>query len=306
MTTTTPKLIIQFSGWILMRIPTDPDPTDEPRGISGYTFAFGNEIDLNREISFQTPSNFQPRSHTFQIGVTVQSAARVDNQTKTPLPALSGALVDLLKDKDSQIGARLENRNWTLTPAGFEPIIPFNLLIKGKGTDLSLFRSAPLVASDPSKPVWQISEDILQAFGAAGVSHEPVTIGNATGIWDSLQVAVDRLSELEKDLAELQKKKKLTPDEDVEKVIIQARIKELKYAVDHPNDRRIAARYYVERFYFPMNGAAIVTGDQQKTLGGKILYDTKNPWTIGFWIGAWDPDALSAYILGALEIPYAS
>ena len=32
---TAPKLIIQFGGWILMRLATDPDPTDEPRGVSG-------------------------------------------------------------------------------------------------------------------------------------------------------------------------------------------------------------------------------------------------------------------------------
>jgi hypothetical protein len=29
------------------------------------------------------------------------------------------------------------------------------------------------------------------------------------------------------------------------------------------------------------------------------------PWTIAFWIGAWDPDVLCAYMQGALEIPYA-
>ena len=44
----------------------------------------------------------------------------------------------------------------------------------------------------------------------------------------------------------------------------------------------------------------------QKTLGGKLPSDKTIPWQIGFWIGAWDPDALSAYVLGALEIPYAS
>jgi len=298
MTTTTPKLIIQFGGWVLMRIPTDPDPTDEPRGVSGYTFAFGNEIDLNREISFQIPPNFKPRSHTFPIGVTIQSAVRAEDQTKTPLPALVGAPVDLLNKP------RLENRNWTLTQAGFEPIVPFDFLIKGNG--ITLLRSAPLTPDDPNKPVWQISEDILQAYGAVGVLYEPATIGNTTGIWDSLQVAIDRKKELERDRTQLQKNKNRTAVDEVELAIINARIAQLDVGITNPNDRRIAARYYVERFNFPMLGAATVTGDQQKTLGGKIVYDAKTPWNIGFWIGAWDPDALSAYVLGALEIPYAS
>ncbi len=308
-TSIAPKLIIQFGGWILMRIPTDPDPTDETRGVSGYTFAFGNEIDLNREISFQPLPNFN-RSHTFPIGVKVLSAFRTgdDPANPTPVDALRDAPVDLLRDPATGIGSRLENRNWTLTPAGFEPIVPFNFLIKGNG--ITLFRSAPLVDPnnpvDPKKPVWQLPESLLQAYGAVGVLYEPATIGNATGIWDSLKVASDRLELLKQDRDALDKKKKLTPEEDVQRVILNSRIKELEYGIANPQDRRIMARYFVERFNFPMFGAAKITGDQKKTLHGNILSDIKNPWSIGFWIGAWDPDALSAYVLGALEIPYAS
>jgi hypothetical protein len=312
MSKNTPKLIIQFSGWILMRIPTDPDPTDEPRGVSGYTFAFGNEPDLNREIYFWETDIYKARSHTFPIGVHVQSAVRMDGDTITPIPALEGARVDLLKDAKTKIGPRLENRNWTLTAAGFEPIVPFNFRIKGKG--ITLLRSAPLVdpqnpAEQQDKPVWKLSGSLLEDYGAVGVLYEPATIGNAIGIWDSAQIAIDRLKLLENDLHELEKKgktKKLTGDEVVAKVIIAARIKELKFAVENQKDRRIMARYYVERFNFPMFGVTAVTGDQQNTLGGNVLFDTKHPWSIGFWIGAWDPDALSAYVLGALEIPYAS
>lgn len=299
---TAPKLIIQFGGWILMRLATDPDPTDEPRGVSGYTFAFGDEPDLDRLISFQVPPHFKPRSHTFPIGVTVLSAVKQVDKTRTSLPALEGAPVDLLGKP------RLENRNWTLTPAGFEPIVPFDLLIKGKG--ITLQRSAPLTPDDPDKPVWQISESILQAYGAVGVLYEPATIGEATKIWDSLQVAVDRYNALQKDLDELQKKKERTPADEVAETIIRARMAQLKIGIDDPTDRRIGARYYVERFNFGMLGAGKITGDEEKTLLGKIAYNTqepkKTPWEIGFWIGAWDPDALSAYVLGALEIPYAS
>jgi len=309
MTKNTPKLIIQFSGWILMRIPTDPDPTDEPRGVSGYTFAFGNEPDLNREIYFWETDVYKARSHTFPIGVRVQSAVRMDGNTRTSIPALEGARVDLLRDTKQNIGPRLENRNWTLTAAGFEPIVPFNFFIEGEG--IKLLRSAPLVDSlhpteQQSKPVWELSDMLLLDYGAVGVLYEPATIGEATGIWDSEQVIKDRLNALEQDRSALKKKKKLSPAEEVELVIINARIKELQFGVENPKDRRVMARYYVERFNFPMFGPMTVTGDQKKNLNGKLLSGIKNPWSIGFWIGAWDPDALSAYVLGALEIPYAS
>jgi hypothetical protein len=298
-----PKLVIQFGGWILMRLATDPDPTDEPRGVSGYTFAFGDEPDLDRVISFQVPAHFKPRSHTFPIGVHVMSAVRKVDRTETPLPALKGAPVDLLGKP------RLENRNWTLTPAGFEPIVPFDLVIKGK--DITLQRSAPLIekSNERQKPVWEISESLLEVYSAVGVLYEPATVGNATGIWDSYQVAEDRVKALQKDLDVLKNKKDRTPAEDTEMTIIEARIKELEIGINSPveqPDRRIGARYYVERFNFNMLGDLFVTGDEQKTLGGKLPRDKAIPWQIGFWIGAWDPDALSAYILGALEIPYAS
>src|ERR1700761_3418410 len=125
-TAPSPILIIEFSGWILIRLATDPDPPDEPRGISGYSFAFGDEPDLDRVLRFKVPpnlTNFFPRSHTPDIGVTVTKAARMDGG-ETTLTALEGAAVDL-KDEP-----KFENRNWTLTPAGFEPIVPFHLEIQ--------------------------------------------------------------------------------------------------------------------------------------------------------------------------------
>jgi hypothetical protein len=291
-TAASPILIIEFGGWILIRLATDPDPPDEPRGVSGYSFAFGDEPDLDRVLRFKVPEElkpFFPRSRTFPIDVTVRSAVRIDGEKTTPLRALKGAAVNLLGEP------KLENRNWTLTQAGFEPIVPFNLDIQ-KRDKIRLFRSAPLMPDAPDKPIWEMSDDVLQAHGAVGLLYEPVTVGNATGIWDSLRVAEDRLEKLREDLETT----KCTPNQ---MVIIEARIKELKYAIENPTDRRITARYNVERFNFDMQGKAEVS-DRQRALGGVI--DTDRPWQVGFWIGGWDPDALSAYILGALKIPYAT
>jgi hypothetical protein len=213
----------------------------------------------------------------------------MDGEKTTPVRALRGATVNLLGEP------KLENRNWTLTQAGFEPIVPFNLEIQ-KGDKFRIFRKAPLMPKKRDEQIWKMPQDVLQAHGAVGLLYEPATVGTATGIWDSLRVAKDRLEKLTDDL----KSARRTPDEIV---VIEARMKELEIATKDPTDRRIAARYYVERFNFDMQGTAEIAGERG-ALGGII--DKVSAWQIGFWIGAWDPDALSAYILGALKIPYAT
>lgn len=286
-------LIIQFDGWCLIRLATDPDPPDEPRGVSGYTFAFAGEPDLDRVIHLQVPERFVPRAHSPDIGVFVRLASRIGPGGMTEVAALKGARVELLGRP------RLENRNWTLALPGFEPIVPFHPRIAGKAVELS--RAAPIDPKDPDKPVWQIDEAVLLQYAAQGMELEPGTVGRATGIWDSVQVATTRLEQLRQDLAAQER----TGDDPVAATALQGRISELEYAIANPTDRRIMARYCVERFGFPVAGEAEIRGDQKTLLGGPLQTGADHPWQIYFWLGAWDPDVLCAYIEGTLEIPYA-
>lgn len=280
-------LVISFAGWALLRLPTDPDPSDEPRGVSGYTFAFAGEPDFDRIIYLQPPSNFTPRSQSPSLGVSVTAAVRTDGRQ---VPALLGAAVDLL-------GAPiLQNRNWNLTLPGFEPIVPFELQISGGGVTIE--RDAPLNPQDPDQPVWQTPQALLVAQGARGMEYEPATIGEATGIWDSLKVVTARLAALEQELEEL----KRHGGKETAIVALEGRIAELQFAVANPSDRRVLARYFVERFGFPITGGASVTIDGPDPLGGTI--NTTVPWPVNFWLGAWDPDLLCLFMKGALELPY--
>lgn len=279
------RLVISFAGWGLLRLPTDPDPSDELRGVSGYTFAFAGEPDLDRVLHLRPPQDFTPRSHSPALGVTV----RTDGQD---LPALAGAAVNLL-------GApMLENRNWTLTLPGFEPIVPFELQVAGAGVKIQ--RNAPLNPADPDQPVWQASEQQLAAQGAAGMAYEPATVGEATGIWDSLAVVIERLAALRQELAELESH----GGNPTAIAALQGRIAELEFAVANPSDRRVVARNFVERFGFPMTGAASVQVDSPDPLRGTL--DAETAWSVSFWLGAWDPDLLCLYMSGALEVPYLS
>ena len=46
-------LKINFEGYWQCRQATDPDPSDDPRGVSGYTYAVGAENDLDLVIRLQ-------------------------------------------------------------------------------------------------------------------------------------------------------------------------------------------------------------------------------------------------------------
>ena len=277
------NLILAFEGWCSLRLPTDPDPSDEPRGISGYTFAFAGEPDLDRILNLQPRPGMTYRSHGPQLGVTVRTAKRSDGR---PVPALQDARVDLLGNPI------IENRNWTLTLPGFEPIVPFHLRIDGAGA--SLERTAPLNPADPTQPLWQVSEANLEAQGARGMEFEPATVGDAAGVWDPLGEVQARLAALQADLAG-------EPDE-TSRVALEGRIAELTFAVANPSDRRVLVRNFVERFGFGVTGVPVVEGSAD-ALGGTLA--TGVPWRIDFWLGAWDPDLLCLYMKGALNVPYA-
>jgi hypothetical protein len=267
------SLVLEFAGWCSLRLPTDPDPCDEPRGVSGYTFAFAGEPDLDRILNLQPRPGMPIRSHSPQLGVKV---------FRSSVPALAGATVDLLGDPI------IENRNWTLTLPGFEPIVPFHLRIAGD--DASLERFAPLNPADPSQPLWQVSQAQLEAQGAQGMEYEPATIGDATGMWDPLGVVTARLAALK---AEREK-----TSDPIARTALDGRIAELEFAVANPGDRRVLVRNFVERFGFDMQGKAQATG-----IDG---LDTATPWRIDFWLGAWDPDLLCLYMKGALNVPYGA
>eukprot|EP00039_Didymoeca_costata_P005314 m.80482 g.80482 ORF g.80482 m.80482 type:complete len:624 (-) comp12759_c0_seq4:89-1960(-) len=51
--TTQAFLNIKFQGWMQSRMATDPDPTDATRGLTGHTFAYAKEPNLDRYLYMQ-------------------------------------------------------------------------------------------------------------------------------------------------------------------------------------------------------------------------------------------------------------
>ena len=267
-------LWIEFGGWFQCRLATDPDPSDESRGVSGYVRAVAGEPDLDRILRLQ-PEGAVPRTHCPTIGVTAR--ALLGDAGPVAGSLISGAKVELLENP------KFEGRNHIVAEDGFEPIVPFHVRIS-KDEFLLQRRFDDAMQYPPKNP-----DDAakLQTLQAGGVVISPGAIGAATGVFSLASVWKDRVARLQEDL-------KGTTDE-VQCAALKSRIA----SMSNPTN----ARFFGARMMYsvPLGGTAVVK-DPKNWLGGKPVTE-KTPWPMDFWCGAWDPDALSGYMLGYLGVP---
>jgi hypothetical protein len=279
-------VLIKFSGWFQCRLATAPDPTDEPRGVSGYAHALPNEPDFDRIIRLQPKDTIQ-RSHCQSIGVKVTNiwidGSRADNHP------LLGALVDFLDYP------KFEGRNDILTREGEEAVVPINIqikkdcfLIQRKFDDTMNF--PPSTINDFEK---------FNNLKATGVHLHSATIQESTGIFDLYVVWQDRKSRLEADLQ--------AATNEIEKSTLKARIKLLS---NSDRARDLARRFFARMLYSVSLSGSLTFNDPNGFLTGKpaLNSDTNKPmdWSLEFWCGGWDADALSGYIEGYLGFPIES
>jgi hypothetical protein len=169
-------LVLAFEGWFQCRLSTDPDPYDEPRGISGSTFAFSGEPDLDRIIRFQNAVS--QRSHCPEV--TVRTTAVMIDSAMVPNHPWLGSKVQL---KDN---AMFEGRNGLVADDGYEPIVPFNISIEGDAFAISRRH-----ADELKTPYTELR---------AIASFSPGEISLATSISDPIAERAKRRALLETDL----------------------------------------------------------------------------------------------------------
>jgi hypothetical protein len=266
-------LSVAFAGWAQCRLPTDPDPYDELRGVSGYMQAYAGEPDLDRIIRFQDPP-FR-RTHTPEIGITVRSVNL--HGTEDPAHPLQGAAVHLLD------GPKFEGRNGVIAEDGREPIVPFHLCLEQNVHQLS----RATVPSNPQSP--------YREFNAIDFIADPGFIERATGIPSLVAAWQDRLNLLESELAGA------SPDE---RPALEERIAFLRENLARQGG---VARFFPVRMVWDCQLRSPV-----RRIGARMtellpnFTPTEEPWRVAFWFGGWDADAQAFFVGGTLEIREAN
>jgi hypothetical protein len=278
-----PDMTLDFEGFVQVRLATDPDPSDEPRGVSGWTHAAAGEPDLDRVLVLQDDEGRRVRrSRGPAVGVTVRA---VGGDTRHPLV---GAPVRLLD------GPKFEGRNWIVASDGFEPIDPLHLHIAGAGVVLDKRHLLTGPAGDPV-PFYRITPEELarRTPSLEADADAQREIFTALGIPDGGPAAwrQARKTQLQQDLDEL-------PPAEVETATaLRLRITDLD--IGGPAVRTVGVRM---RYSLALSGPGRATDDAQVF---RDRVDADSDWPIDFWVGGWDADALCMYMRGRLSLPLA-
>lgn len=307
------SLLLEFEGYYQLRMATDPDPTNELRGVSGYTFALAGEPDLDAILHFQPdePGVWQrafgpgdkdganlPVARISQcggprVGVLVTRAMLGDK----PAHEYNGARVQFL-------GAQILENNGILARNDFFFIDPLHVRISHPDGNAFLERNDWVNPIDPTMPLWQATSEMLIRRQPQGAQPNSPEVAAATGLPDASNDTMRRNRADRRDALEhLQKTKEKGS---LEYAALETRIQQLKMVdqwwnllvgtfEERPIDRR--ARQLTLMLYgwdIPVQGTAFVN---------EVNGDATRPWPLKFWMGGWDADAMTAFIRGTWEIP---
>jgi hypothetical protein len=128
------------------------------------------------------------------------------------------------------------------------------------------------------------------------VARQPVAKGNSPEVTSAIDVSnpgdfrASRLALVEQDLAQAR--------ESGDEILIAALTK--RAAELRLGGLRVNLLGYQMSYAFSISGPVTVTdpsGDLERRVRRTV------PWTVNFWIGGWDADALQAYMRGSLTVP---
>lgn len=291
-------LILDFEGYFQMRMATDPDPTDELRGVSGYTFAFCGEPDLDHKLHFQPDEpgvwqrDFGPGGGP-AVGVTVTSAQRDGNDA----PELVGG-------KIAFVDGMVAEHNGLLVRNDYFIINPFRVTLT-TGKTVMLDRVDDLNPANPKMPENEADSTMLQRRQATTFTSNSEQVAQATGLPNAASVTLienrlNRKASLEQ-LLESTPKKNAVKRAELESRIYELGIVEQWWNLsqgtpgNRPIDRRAAQlALQLSGWNIDMNGVIAAN---------RLGADERYPWNISFWMGGWDGDAMCGYVQGTWTIP---
>jgi hypothetical protein len=302
-------LVVEFGGWYQCRMAIDPDPTWEPRGVSGYTRAVGRESDFDRVLWLQKadiPDGDYRRAEdgnpANQVGVVV-TAARVDGGPAAGAACLVGAEVRLRRRAQyilwNQIVADGVER---LVP----PIVPFEIELRRRlpEGEIVLRRYDPLVPGETGDKFWEVGDPRLyrQRLPVDYV-HLSSEVMEAIGVSD-----FNAYFQVRQEWLELQVGRAQDP---VEREALAVRLGMIERFSQSP-DPVASPGLMVNRlglqcvWAHPIRGAGVVEGEP--LLGGRVLHggpdDPALYWHTRFWHGGWDGDLMRGFMQGELRAPF--
>ena len=298
------QLYLSFEGYFQMRMATDPDPSDEPRGVSGYTFALAGEPDFDFLLHLQ-PDEEGVVERRFgvskdaagpRVGVTVRRAAWFDEVMLVYKEA-----PEYLDARVSFVKAQLVERNGIIIRNDFFAIDPLRVQVRKKRGTLVLDREDFLDPNNPSLPIAQATSDMLLRRQPQGFASNCVEVAKATGLPDASNAScINNRRIRQKNLEELLKRTRNS----VERAALETRISQLNILRrwwdlsegGKPIDRR-AHQLTLQAFGWDVD----ING---KVHVNKIGADENARWPLSFWMGGWDGDALCAYVSGYLSLPF--
>lgn len=300
------NLRIHFRGYWQCRQATDPDPSDEPRGVSGYTFAVGHESDFDQVICLQReqiPNEDFREPYDGKFGVYATDAEIIADDGRSESLAsevVRGAKVWLRPSQDDRKKPpKFELRNEIIfhkLQGIIMPICPFNLEIAGQGWLLR--REDPLDIENPSREIWEIvegyerrspkrfnlvSDDVLQAIE---ISPSP-----------DYATAFSAYFQQRKQWLELKLAGTADP---VEAEGLRTRIWAINF---FSQDQRMESRLGLQAIWdFEIRGEDSDIAGAESHFHGKI--DTEAYWRTYFWMGGFDGDLMRGFMRGFLDVPF--
>jgi hypothetical protein len=302
-------LDINFEGYFMCRIATDPDPTNEERGMSGYTMSVAGEDPLDQVVRLQvTPdwlkTNARPPlpDMKIKVGVTVKSTL-FNGVPYEGAQDVIGAKVYLDGTDFPLPGPTFESRNSTVgSDDTFAFVVnPFNLRIEREDKGVKLTASDYVDPADPTKPLWKVNDPNVYGRRLPFCASEGDTeVSEAVSVYDAYGYFRDRKRYLDKLIRDTQvKRNEAGSKEDRDE--LDAQIESYRsriYQLEHWGDRVISKIQTKVMWEHDINGPQQAEGN----LGGRV--DTSKPWRVRYWFGGWDGDLLLGYMRGTLSVPF--
>ncbi len=307
---TNSTLDITFEGYFTSRIATDPDPTNEDRGLSGYTMALAEEDRLDQIIRFHVDAEYLERNARkpmremgIEIGVNVTGVSFHDKPWNAGA-ALIGAKVDLVGEDAPLGGPIFESRNNTTGSDDTMSFVvdPFDLRIDHPGRGVHIRALDYIDPNDHDLQLWQITNPKRYARRlTSNFAQADMEAAEAIGVYDTYGYFRDRRHYLERLQAQAEK--------ELQSCSNPTRKQELQYAIqtyksrvhqiEFWGDRVTSKLQYKVSWQHDINGKREFEGD----VGG--IVSTEPPWRVKYWFGGWDGDLLTGYVRGTLSVPFA-